>query len=122
MAAFFNVFITTDRPAEVTAQSVSSLLGSELIADRSDDGTTYRAYLLGVELALFDNHGLEIDRDMDFTRYAIEVDVGPLAGKQYQDDFVSALAINLAWQLNSKLGFATMVTRDLQRIIHRFGS
>jgi hypothetical protein len=117
MASYANVFIKTSESPDRIAGSLSQLLGKDFV--RNEDGI-YRSMVLGVSIEMFGSHGLEADREMDFPEYSVEIDLGPFTGIEFEDEFVSALALNLAWQITSKLEVAVMVTRDLQEIIRRF--
>lgn len=122
MAAYINVFIETAQPLKLLAGTVGAIVGKELVVDSLDVGPVFRTRVMGIDIIMFDNHGLEDDRDMHFTRYSIQLDLGPLAEEQHYDQLVCAVGINLARRISSRLECPTMVTEDLQRVIHTCSS
>jgi hypothetical protein len=121
MASFINVFIRTDKPLAAFVPEISEVLGKELSLESSDVGERYSADLPGMHVIAFASHGYEVDRDMDFPRYSVQIDIGPLSEEQSHDDRVRDTGVSLARQISARTGSATMVTWDLQRVLERCG-
>jgi hypothetical protein len=122
MASFVNVFIGTDKPLAAIVSEIREVLGKELSLESSSAGERYHADLPGMHIVAFDAHEYDVDRDMDFPRYSVQIDIGPLTEEQTHDNRVRDTGVLLARQINSRTGYATMVTWDLQRVVERCGS
>jgi hypothetical protein len=120
MATFVGVFIDTDRPIASVIPQISAMLGTDCVVEHSDGGNVYSFFLLGLDIAAWDDHGLVPDQGIDFPRYSIQLDIGPLLGEMYRDALARAIALYLGSRVNRQLGYPTIVVENLQRVLCRF--
>jgi hypothetical protein len=121
MSADINVFVRTDESLGEMASVISTALGVKLSLGHGVAGLFYDVYIPDMWVVVFEARDYDVDRDMDFPSYSIQIDLGPLTAQQDHDDHVREVAKNLARLISDKLHCATMVTKDLQHVLWRFG-
>jgi hypothetical protein len=96
------------------------------LRQRSDvEWCLFESEISGVSVSLFDDHGLEDDYGIEFTKFKFEIDFtryAGTAGPEWTSGSILASAVALAKRLSTEFGVRTIVVENLSRIVQSFGT
>jgi hypothetical protein len=123
MSTYMNVFVKTDADVRDFAMEFSHILGKLLSHKQMEVGDVYETDILGTRVAVFSQPGLVDDKDdnLNFTKYQIQIDIGPTTGGQTHNALVEAMSIYLADEINARMKCPTMATDGLRKLVGTFG-
>ena len=113
-----NVFVSQVNADQVVSQ-LEKVLEVQLRRISSAKHTRFESDMGFFRIQVYE-HGLINDRGIEFERFAIQINIGPLLGERYHDDVVVALAVYVASQMASHLKTNTMVTENIDDVVQVF--
>lgn len=123
-ARMLSVFVATAISAKQVAQRLGVAIGMVPCLEHADQGARWRWRLLGIELILFDLHGLVNDCGIEFESFQIQIDLldstDPSTQRQV-NALIPAMAELLAATAANVFQCKTMVVENLQRQSAVFG-
>ena len=124
MSTYANVFVRTDATIRDFAGRISRLLGKPLDRKQMGESDVYETDLLGLGVVVFSQPGRQDDQEnnLTFTRYQVQIDIGPTTGAAAHDALVAALSVHLAGEITAKLKCPTMVADGLRKRVATFGA
>jgi hypothetical protein len=94
-------------------------------ADMDSMGYLFVADVSGVTVSLFNNHGLDDDCEIEFTRFPLEIDFTRYAGTtalDWNEATFRSLVLSLAQRLSIQFKTPCIVVDNLQVIVQSFGT
>jgi hypothetical protein len=119
-----SVFVSTAITAKQVAQRLGATIGLVPCVEHPEKGSRWRWRLLGVDVILFDFHGLVNDCGIDFEAFQLQIDLLGLKEPRTlreMDALVGAVAYFLAAEAAKVFQCKTMVVDNLQRELATFG-
>jgi hypothetical protein len=122
MSVYMNVFAKTDAAVRDFALDFSRILGKPFTLIQTEVGAVYETDVLGIRVVVLGQPGLADDGEdnLNFTRYQVQIDIGPMTGGQAHDALVRAMATHLAHEIGARLKCPTMVTEGLRKLTGTF--
>ncbi len=124
MAQPLDIFLDTSETLQTVHTHLAEIVGHSLQRHHLDVGPIYAGKILGIELQLFDEHGLVDDCGISFTEYSHQISMAPfrsalpIAGFE---EMYKAVAKFLAAKLANELDCRSIVVANLQHKLASFG-
>lgn len=120
MARELYVFIRSEDGLASVLKALVALFGQEFATHSTDFGPIHRVTLLGHEIDVFDNHGLEDDCGIEFSRFDTELRLRPLgivSDPSVLRQVCRSVAILVARYLEERSACECIVVDGLQKVI-----
>jgi hypothetical protein len=120
MSVSTNVFVLGNITLDAVLHCLENILGHRFQNESSVQGNLYKTSVMGIEIAVFDNHGLVADAGIDFEKYPFEISFVLFAGLPEEEmllEFCPLFALLCARMLSRTLKCECLVTANLQRVI-----
>ncbi len=118
-----SLFLDTTTPIEDARIVLAKVVGRELEVERLDVGAVYRTKLLDIEMRFFENHDLEDDCGIMFSRYAYQLMLISFESGNRTQGFgpmYESIAFFLGARLANSLDCRVIVVANLQRQVAVF--
>lgn len=123
MTTLLSLFLDTTVPIEDARIILGQVVGRELETKRPDVGLIYQTKILDIEMRFFDNHGLDDDSGITFSRYAHQLKLIPFESGNRTKGFgqmYESIAFFLGARLADSLDCRVIVVANLQRQLAQF--
>ena len=118
-----SIFIGHSGDEKLLLGELAELLGQSLKREEPEVGPIHRGRVVDTEITLVDDHGLDDDCGIEFSRYEYQLALTGFDAGLRMASFAAmymALAAFLAEKLSSRLRCRTMVVENLQRQVVAF--
>lgn len=124
MSSVISIFVHRSAALSTVVELLSRIIGSTDSVESVDGETRHTWRALGMEFIAFGDHGLENDRGIAFNEYGVEIDVvlGATTWFRELEAMREGCCTYVGRRLAGELRTATLVVRDLQQELGRYGS
>lgn len=119
-----SVFVGHRGELEEVLRALAEIVGQEFARESHDAGVVYRCRAFDTEFSLVNDHGLDDDCGIEFSRYGFQLSLRAFSIGQHAPGYEAmyeGLALFLGARLSSRLRCTTIVVVNLQREVARFG-
>lgn|SRR5262249_42711758 len=123
MSHVTNVLVEGDIGISLIAASLGELIGHELQERIAEIGNLYETTIMGVNVYIYDEPGLEDDCGIEFSKYRYVINYKRYSGSVesgYQIDLCHILALISASVISRKLNCECLVVDNLQAVVQSF--
>ncbi len=117
MAKVISLFVKDEISLDELILKFQHLIGHDFVQYRHDGLGNYVTQILGVNISMYDEHGLVDDLGIDFSNYRYEIDFEILR-TYVNNDSVAKVHEALPHLFCSQLaGIGAIIVKDLQRVV-----
>lgn len=116
-----SLFISYEGDFRNVVTLIEKLTEKSIIITRDEIGKKCNFQLLDIEFHLMDNHELEDDFGIAFSKYKIQINMIQLTSGQVVNGYikmVNSMSLYLADKLSQSLNTEVIVVEDLQELVH----
>ncbi len=113
MPRIVSVFCDTSVPLRAILNAIEETLQIRFLMKENEGvGVVFESAYDGAVIVAFEEHGLEDDSGIEFTKYSIEID---LSGGQSEVNLLET-GLKIAERLSEQIGCPTIVVNNLQQL------
>lgn len=120
MSDTLSIFVSNGPSIEECRNLIENHLRINLTKRIDIEGHLFEGEVLGACVALFDDHGLDDDCGIEFTKFPLEIDFTRYAGTKapdWNEATYLSLAVSIAESLSKQFNSRCLIVENLQRIV-----